>query len=40
LIHNNFVAASDERGGVLPIYGKWVCLWPYMATPQRHGFLD
>jgi hypothetical protein len=26
-------------GGVMSIYGKWVCLWPYMGTPQRHGFL-
>ena len=30
---------SDERGGVMPLYGKWVCLCPYMGTPQRHGFL-
>jgi hypothetical protein len=30
---------SDERGGAMPIYGKWVCLWPYMGTPQRRGFL-
>ena len=22
------------RGGVMPLYGKWVCLWPYMGTPQ------
>ena len=29
---------SDKRGGTMPIYGKWVCLWPYMVTPQRHGF--
>ena len=28
---------SDERGGVMPIYGKWVCIWLYMGTPQRHG---
>ena len=30
---------SDERGGDMPMYGKWVCLWPYMGTPQRRGFL-
>jgi hypothetical protein len=30
---------SDERGGAMPLYGKWVCLWPYMGTPQRRGFL-
>ena len=24
---------------VMPLYGKWVCLWPYMGTPQHHGFL-
>ena len=29
---------SDKRGGALPIYGKWACLWPYMGAPQRHGF--
>jgi hypothetical protein len=29
---------SDERGGAMPLYGKWVCLWPYMGTPQRRGF--
>jgi hypothetical protein len=22
----------------MPIYGKWVCLWPYMGTPQHRGF--
>jgi hypothetical protein len=27
------------RGGVMPLYGKWVCLWPYMGTPQRRRFL-
>jgi hypothetical protein len=30
---------SDERVGAMPIYGKYVCLWPYMGTPQRHRFL-
>ena len=23
----------------MPLYGKWVCLWSYMGTPQRHEFL-
>ena len=30
---------SDERGGAMPLYGKWVCLWCYMGTPQRRGLL-
>ena len=30
---------SNKRDGVLPIYGKWACLWPDMGAPQRHGFL-
>jgi hypothetical protein len=21
----------------MPIYGKWVILWPYMGTPQHRG---
>ena len=25
---------SDESGGAMALYGKWVCLWPYMGTPQ------
>jgi hypothetical protein len=27
------------RDGVMSLYGKWVCLWHYMGTPQRCGFL-
>ena len=27
------------RGGTMPLYGKSMCLWPYMGTPQRHRFL-
>jgi hypothetical protein len=27
------------RGGVMPLYWKWVYLWPYMGTPQRRGIL-
>ena len=27
------------RGGDMSLYGKWVCIWPYMGTPKRRGFL-
>ena len=29
----------QKGGGDMPLYGQWVCLWSYIGTPQRHGFL-
>ena len=28
--HSNFLWRQFQ-GGVMPLYGKWVCLWPYMV---------
>ena len=37
--HSNFVW-RQFRCGVMPLlYGKWVCLWPYMGMPQRRSVL-
>ena len=36
--HSNFLW-RQFRGGVMPLYEKWVCLWPYMGTPQCRRFL-
>jgi hypothetical protein len=27
------------RGGVIPLYWKWVFIWPYMGTPKHRRFL-
>ena len=43
LFWNVFLIFCDVRGkgvGVMPLYGKWVCLWPYMVlsfTPWVFG---
>ena len=34
----NFCYVRRKEGGVMPIYGKWVCLWPYMVPPAFLGF--
>jgi len=34
-----FFCDVSSGGGVMPLCGKWVCLWPYMGTPQRRRFL-
>ena len=36
---SNFSCDVGSRGGVMPLYRKWMCLWPYMGTPQRRAFL-
>ena len=34
--HSNFFW-RQFWGGVMPLYGKWVCLWPYIGMPQVFG---
>jgi hypothetical protein len=34
----NFCDVRQKGVVLMPLYGKYVCLWPYMGTPQRRGF--